>query len=553
MDFLYFVLLVGVLIFVHELGHFACAKTFGVRVLTFAVGFGPRVFSARLGETEYVVSLLPIGGYVKLLGEGPQDEVPESEREHAFGDQPLWKRLLIVFAGPAMNLLLPLVLFFVVALNDPWLPSPVIGTVVAGEPADGVLRPGDRLVAVDGDDVRSFSDFTRMVQNRPGRRLEISIERDGRPMTVTLRARRVEQDLELERSRIVGRLGVLRHHAVGVVGVPSESSAAGAAGLRTFDRVVAARGRSVDRYSDLTGVFGSRSLVPVTFLRPARLEGALGGLVELDLYEPHIATVSPSPSRGGGLLRVGLETADLYVSHVRVGSAGHRGGVLPGDRVVSFDGHPVRQWIELAMRVEDSDAGVHDLVVRRGHELIDITLEVAAASPRTTQAERVDRDIAGIGHWVPLVVDPPVEPDHRVARAMTRAWDSTGELVTLTVFSIVRLVEGRLALSTLGGPLAVLDETSGAIRSGVATYLRLMALVSVNLAVMNLLPIPMLDGGHVLFFVAEAVLRRPLTKRSREYASLAGLVILVLMMVIALENDLERRWPEIRDAIIGTP
>ena len=125
--------------------------------------------------------------------------------------------------------------------------------------------------------------------------------------------------------------------------------------------------------------------------------------------------------------------------------------------------------------------------------------------------------------------------------------------MTLTVYSIVRLVEGRLALSSLGGPLAILDETSGAVRSGVTTYLRLMALVSVNLAVMNLLPIPLLDGGHVLFFAVEGFRRRPLSKRAREYASLGGLVVLMVMMLIALQNDLERRWPEIRDAIIGTP
>ncbi len=551
MDLLYFVLLVGVLIFVHELGHFACAKAFGVRVLTFSIGFGPRVFSARVGETQYVLSLLPVGGYVTLLGEGPHELVRDSDREHSFSEQPLLKRLMIVFAGPAMNLLLPLVLFFVVALNDPALPAPVIGTVVAGEPADGSLVPGDRVLTVDGTEIRSFDDLTRIVQRSPGQTLELGIERDGQRLQVRLTASRVEQQLELERERVVGRIGVLRQHPSGVVGIASPGSPAGAAGLRTFDRIVAARGRPVDRFSDLVGVFDSRSLVPVAFLRPTRLEGALGGLVEIHLYEPHVATVSPSPARGGGLLRVGIEPADLYVSHVRVGSPGHRGGILPGDRIVLVDGVPVRQWIELAMRLDADDGQVHDLLVRRGAGLVEVPVAFDE-DVRPTPGARVDRDVAGIGHWVPLVVDPEVAPDKRLYRALRSAWESTGELVELTVYSIVRLVQGRLALSTLGGPLAVLDETSGAVRSGLVTYLRLMALVSVNLAVMNLLPIPLLDGGHVLFFVIEAVRRRPVEKRTREYASLVGLAVLLLMMLIAIENDLEQRWPEIRDAIIGS-
>lgn len=552
MDFLYFVLLVGVLIFVHEFGHFACAKSFDVRVLTFSVGFGPRVASVRIGETEYVLSALPIGGYVKLLGEESGEAMTEDEARRSFHAQALWKRLLIALAGPAMNLLLPLVLFFVVAMNDPMLPPPIIGTVVAGEPADGVLRSGDVVRTIDHEPVVSFDDLTEYVRDRPGKSVELEIERDGEPMRVTIHARRVEQQLELDRTRTVGRLGVLRHHPVGIIGVPIETSPAGYAGLRTFDRIVAARGRSVDRFADLVGVFDSRSLVPVSVLRPVRLEGALGGLVEIDLYEPHVATIRPGPYRGAGILRAGLEPADLYVSDIRVGSPGHRAGVLPGDRIVTFDGEPVRQWIEFALRVRDADPGAHDLVVRRGRELVALQLPVDGEPQEAFGTSRVDRDVEGIGHWVPLVVDPKIPPDRRIARAMRRAWESTGELVTLTVYSIVRLVEGRLELATLGGPLAVLDETSGAVREGVSTYLRLMALVSVNLAVMNLLPIPLLDGGQILFFAIEAVRRRPLDQRTREYASLLGMVVLVFVMVIALENDLERRWPEIRDAIFGS-
>lgn len=551
MELLYFVLLVGVLIFVHELGHFACAKAFDVRVLTFSLGFGPRLVALRIGPTEYVLSALPIGGYVKLLGEGPGDEIAEVDRPYSFGAQSLPRRVAIALAGPAMNLALPLVLFFAVSLGETKLPAPVIGTVVAGEPADGRLDEGDVLAAVDGEPVVGFDDFTEAVRDRPGEQLEVTIDRAGERHDVSLVARPADLTLELDRVRTVGRVGVLRHHPTGVVAVPSEASAAYAAGVRTFDRVVAARGRPIARYSDLAGVFDARSMVPVSLLRPTRLEGALGGLVELDLYEPHVVTVSPPAGRGGGALRVGIESADLYVSHVRVGSAGHRAGVLPGDRIVTFDGQAVRQWIELAIRIDEAEDGSHELVVRRGRDLRELALTLDGTH-RSSGRERLDRDIAGIGHWVPLVVDAPVEADRRVRRAASRAWETTAELVSLTSYSVLRLVQGRLSMSSLGGPLSILDETGGAVREGAATYLRLMALVSVNLGVMNLLPIPLLDGGTILLLFIEAIRRRPVEKRTREYASLAGLVVLSILMLVALENDLERKWPEIREAIVGT-
>ena len=156
MNFLRFVALIGALVFVHELGHFVLAKLFGVRVLKFSLGFGPRLVGLVYKGTDYCISLVPFGGFVKMLGEDPTDAIKPEDAAHAFHTQDLWKRFLIVLAGPLMSLVFPSVIYFVVFLGQTELLPPVIGTVVAGHPADGKLLPGDRVLSIDGAPVGSF-------------------------------------------------------------------------------------------------------------------------------------------------------------------------------------------------------------------------------------------------------------------------------------------------------------------------------------------------------------------------------------------------------------
>lgn len=549
MDLVYFVALVGVLIFVHELGHFAWAKFFGVKVLTFSLGFGPRLLGFRIGETEYVFAALPIGGYVKMLGESPYDVVTEAERDRSFDGQPVWRRAIIAFAGPMMNLVLPVVLFFVVSLNETVADPPVIGTVFPDQPADGLLLAGDRFRSIDGEVVETFEDVTRIVGQHPDEPLRLEVERGGETVRVTLVPARARRMRELERVDEVGRIGVIPHHPIGVIGVVSASSVAAASGLRTFDRVVSARGRPIDRFRDLEGVLDTRSLVPVTFLRPVRLTGALGGLVEMELYEPHVATLAPTSGRGDGLLRAGIESADLYVSSVRVGSPLHRLGLLPGDRVVTLDGRPVRLWAAFVLDLQSTPGAEHTLVYRRGTELHQVVFTSPVDGSALEGRARLENEVLGVRNWMPMRVDPPVPIPRPTLHALRAAWEKTGEMISLTVYSVVRLVEGRLAADSIGGPLTIFDVAGGAAREGLLTYLSLMAFVSVNLGLINLLPIPLLDGGHLFFFLLEAVTRRPVSSRVRERAALVGFLLLFLLMLLALKNDVERRWPDLRDRL----
>ncbi|MBZ0119309.1 MAG: RIP metalloprotease RseP [Sandaracinaceae bacterium] len=546
----YFIVLVGVLIFVHELGHFAWAKLFGVKVLKFSLGFGPRIFGFSRGETEYVVAAFPLGGYVRLLGEGAADVVRPEDEGRAFSQQPLYKRVVIVFAGPAMNLALPIVIFFVVFLGDASMTPATIGMVFPDRPADGVLEAGDRVVAVNGDEVETFYELARAIGDHPGERVELEVERDGERQTVELTPFLASVPRPLDLREDVGRIGVTPFHPLAVVGVTSPSSPAAAARLRTFDRVIAAAGRPVERWVDLDEALGANrgSMVPLTYLRPSRLEDALGGLVELEVYEPHVATITPEPGPGSGLVRAGIEPSDLYVSHVTLGSPEHRIGVRPGDRLVELDGRPIRAWATFIEDLDTLGPREHVLTWRRGDQLITHRYRLEREQGTTSEGQPYDRYTVGMRHFAPSRLDPPVDNPSRISYALGRSFSVTAELVEITVVSVVRLLQGRLSVRTIGGPIRIFEATEAAAREGAFNYLSLMAFISINLGLINLLPIPMLDGGHLVFIVIEAVARRPVSVRVRQIASLAGLVLLILLMLLAFTNDIGRQWPRVVEA-----
>lgn len=559
MEVVYFIVLVGVLIFVHELGHFAWAKFFGVQVLKFSLGFGPRIAGFTRGGTEYVIAAFPLGGYVRMLGESPYDVVEGDAQQRSFSQQALWKRTLIVIAGPAMNLLLPLGLFFVVFIGDTQSVPAVIGTVFPDQPADGVLQPGDRVLRVDGEEVATFYELARRIQQRPGEELELVIVRDGERRNVSLTPFLARTPRPLELVEEVGRVGIKPHHPLALVGVTSPSSPAAASRIRTFDRVIAASRRPVERWIDLEQAMMHNDgiTVPVSYLRPTRLPDALGGLVELEIYDPRVTTLTPEPGPGEPLSRAGLEPADLYVADVRITSPQQQIALRPGDRLMTLDGRAIRLWDTMLEDVELASDAIHELTWRRGDQLVTRRYRLRAARAITGE-ERDDRlhvlssdggrHLATVSHLRPTVLDPPVPVPSPLSYAVEQAFRVTAELVELTVYSVVRLVQRRLSVDTIGGPLRVFEATAEASREGALNYLSLMAFISINLGLINLLPIPMLDGGHLLFFLIEGVARRPVSVRVREYASLVGLVLLVLLMVLAFKNDLERQWPRIVEA-----
>ncbi|MBV9949726.1 MAG: site-2 protease family protein, partial [Myxococcales bacterium] len=216
-DLLYFVLLVSSLIFIHESGHFAFAKIFGVKVLTFSIGFGPKVVRIRGKETEYCLGLLPFGGFVKMLEESKRaDPILPEERGRTFEAQALWKRVVIVLAGPAMNLLFPVALYTSVFLEQVQFLPATIGVIDPGKPADGKLQPGDRIVSVDGDAVTSFPEVQHVIAKSAGQTVRLGVERDGRFRDIALTPVDEAQIRELDIVEHTGRIGIDPHFPAAV-------------------------------------------------------------------------------------------------------------------------------------------------------------------------------------------------------------------------------------------------------------------------------------------------------------------------------------------------
>jgi regulator of sigma E protease len=543
-DLLYFALLCSVLIFVHELGHFVWAKIFGVKVLTFSIGFGWRVLRFRGRETEYCVGLLPLGGFVKMLEENRQEPVLPEDKKRTFEAQPLYKRVIIVLAGPAMNVLFPILLYFSVFAGDSKFSPPTIGIVHPGHPAEGKLEPGDRVLEVDGARISTFAELKRIVEKSPGAELRLKVFRANEYVEVAIvpEEKLVKKPLDIVDR--VGSIGVEPSRPAAVIGVGRTDSPAYRAGLRSFDVVTEVRGRPVAKFADLHDVLADNhgETVPVTYLRPVTVPGALGGLADTAVYESGVAALTPEVGPGDLLARTGIEPADLYVADVPEGSAEWDAHLRPGDRIIEVDQAPVPAWSVLAERLFAAPDRPHVLTWLRGGQRKSGTIELRREDWVDESGEHHPRYFLRASNWVPVVREPYVENPRALGFALESAIQETYDVVRFIVVGIARIAEGRISLSTLGGPITVYDVVGEESAKGASYFLWAMAVISINLGLINLLPIPVLDGGHLVFLGFEAVLRRPLPLRVREIASLAGLVLLMLLMGVAFKNDVERRW-----------
>lgn len=531
MDLIYPIILISSLIFVHELGHFLFAKAFGVKVLTFSLGFGPKVLRLRGRETEYCISLIPLGGYVRMLEAAKSDVVLPEDRKRTFESLPLYKRIVVVLAGPAMNLIFPVLLYFAVFVGDgPALP-PTVGVVLPGHPADGKLLPGDRIMAVNGEEVATFDEVKRIITKSPGQLLHFKVFRDNRHVDVEVTSEDTLEKRELDITERVGGVGIQPSAPQAVIGVPNSDSPAYRAGLRTFDVITNVGGVPVRRFNDLTVALRDNAgeTLPITYLRPVSVPNALGGLADMAVMEAGVVALTPDAAGTTLLERTGLELSDLYVAVVPPESYFYKAGLRVGDRIVKLDEAPVAAWSTFRERVNAEPDREH-------------TVTYLSAREGVLRAGKFQVHRLNMEHWVPLAPEDWVAHSSPIRYAFTKAVEKTADVTHFVMVSIVRLIEGRISLKSLSGPITIYAVAGEEGRKGADHFIWVMALISINLGLFNLLPIPVLDGGHLFFFVIEGILRRPLPMRVRELAHVVGMAILFALTVLAFKNDLDRRW-----------
>jgi regulator of sigma E protease len=421
----------GLLIFTHELGHFTAARLTGIRVLRFSLGFGPVLLRHRRGETEYALSAVPFGGYVKMAGEGEEGETRGEPWE--FASKPVWARLLVVLAGPVMNLVLALVIAVVVIY------------------ATGI----------------EFIGTTRL-----------------------------------------GRV--------------DETSPAHAAGLQVGDEVVSVGNTAVGTWSDMAEAFldAGPGRIPVGFSRG-------GATLRTEMDIPDSLVEGAYPSLGLGPLE------EPVIGKVRRRSPAHEAGLRAGDRIVSVAGTPVTQWEEVAQQIHDHPGVAVALVWQRDGEtmrgeVVPEKGDIAVDATTVTQGG--------------LIQIRPYYPRRHVSigEAISLGVGHTYWLSKQVVLFLKVLVTGAASRDMVGGPIRIGQMAGEMVMWGAAELFYFIAYLSVVLFLLNLLPVPVLDGGHVVFLAAEAVMRRPVSLRLRMILQQIGFVLLLLLMVVVAVLDVDK-------------
>jgi regulator of sigma E protease len=425
---------------------------------------------------------------------------------------------------------------------------PTIGIVLPGHAADGKLQAGDRVLSVDGEEIGTYAELARIVRKNPGRELLLKVFRQASYVEVPVTPEEVVERRELEMVERVGKLGIYPSLPRAVIGVPRPDSAAYRAGLRTFDVVILVGGKPIKRFVDLeTALRDNRGEnMPVTYLRPRAVDGALGGLVDGAVYDPGVANLTPDPAAGDLFSRTGIELADLYAAVVP-DAALRQAGLMPGDKVTDLDDTPLPAWSVFRERLLSAPDQPHTLGWLRDGRRMSGTIQMRREQWTDDYGQHFDRYVMRTTHWIPSAAEPFVENPHAIRYALRNAFEETADVMRFILVGIVRVVEGRVSLSSLSGPITIYDVAGEAGARGTDYFVWAMALISINLGLLNLLPIPVLDGGHLLFFAIEGILRRPLPLRVREVASLVGMSFLFLLMGIAFKNDVDRKW----DVIVG--
>ncbi len=546
-----FIVMLGVLIFVHELGHFLAAKACGIRVLKFSLGFGSPVGIGRFrmrwvrGPTEYVVGWIPLGGFVKMLGETPD---PESAPElAAYPDQtleckPLWQKLIVIFAGPAMNLLLPVLIYTgILAVGFPQADS-VIGEVEAGSPAAAAgLRPNDRVTAIDGEPVQWWGQIVDALSAHTRGELRVQYERDGVSETARVEIEPREELDPFGESVEVGWSGLYHRRPQAMIALADRVLPAYAAGLRTGDVVTAVAGEPVaDWYAFAAAYAAAGDSGDVSIA----LERGREQVEELELQVPAL----------GDLANLGVIRANVLIAEVSEDSPAAAVGLRSGDLIERVDGVPAQSFESFANAVRESGGNPLELRISRDGETIDVSVEPAL----------IQTDVTGFGVEVPRYRIGIVGSNLLAVRgsvgfervwnpfvALPRATAMTVEITHLFLRGLGKLITGDVPRNQLAGPIGIAEIAGKALERGWMDYLQTLVLISINLGILNLLPIPLLDGGQAIVFIVEGVRNERLSARTREFVQQIGFTMLVLIMGFAFWNDISRNWSRVLDWLTG--
>lgn len=536
-----FILLLGLLVFVHELGHFLVAKWCGVKVEVFSLGFGKKLLQFTYGDTTYCVSLIPLGGYVKMYGESLQAEVSDEERGKSFIHKPVGQRIAIVLAGPLMNLFFAFFLFLAIGVIGDRQPASVVGDLeISSQAYEAGFRPGDQILAVDGQELSTWSEMTDKISQSEGKALSFSVKRGEETLNISATPKTGPNKNIFSSSSEVGLIeGLAFESNSSLVGVPDPSSKAYQAGLRNLDLITHVNGKEVKSFRDLEKKLSQINEGEVTkFTASSYVDGKKG--------EPRQVEIQMSSS----ITDLGIEFAETYVLQVKKDSPADKAGLQSGDKIISVKQNDVKNWHDILASIKSFDPvkqeSLNVVALRAGQEVsFQIKPEMTELMTQNGQEEqRFTIGIISSNFKVgpEMVLYSPKGVINTFAYGVEQTWMWT----EFTVMSVVRLVQGIVSPKNIGGVITIGRVASHSYDAGLSVFLKTMAIISINLFLLNLLPVPVLDGGHLVFFGLEAIKGSPVSLRKLEIAQQVGLTLLLMLMAFALFNDVTNlfspRW-----------
>ncbi len=424
MTLIYFLIVLGILVFVHEFGHFIMAKMAGVRVEKFSLGMGPKLIGYKKGDTEYVISALPLGGYVKMAGENPDEEPTGAADE--FQSKTVWQRVKIAATGPLTNIVLAFIVMPLVFMIGTYAEGPAkVGYVEKGSPAEKAgFRAGDVIEEVNGRTISSWTKALSLIAVNPDTDVMVNLDRQGEKKTLTLRPA-IATELKI----------------------------------------------------------GMSGLVPDM---PAEV----------------------------GRLRPGLPA--------------EKAGLKVHDKIIAIDGKTVYHWNQFSTLVKESTGKPLRLNIEREGKRIEKSVTPVMDSGRY---------VIGVEPFVKLVFKK-----YGFFESVQLGFQKTIEAIDLTFITLKKLLSFGLSIKTLGGPVMIAQMSGQAAAMGLSAFLGLLAMISISLGILNLLPIPVLDGGMILFLVIEAIRKKPLSRRTMEVAQSIGAAVLITLIAVVSYNDIMRAF-----------
>ncbi len=536
-----FILLLGLLVFVHELGHFLVAKWCGVKVEVFSLGFGKKIFQYTHGETTYALSMIPLGGYVKMYGESLQADVSDENRSRSFIHKPVGQRIAIVLAGPLMNLFFAFFLFVMIGVIGDRQPAAIVGDLPATSKAyEAGFRPGDKVVRVEGEEVQTWGQLTDVIAENAEGQVSFEVVRGAESLTLSALSQKATNENIFSRNSEVPQIeGLTLESDSSLIGVPDPTSLAYLAGLRSLDLVTHVNDEAVNSFRELQQKISSNK----ESLAKLKVQSLKNG----DRGEEREITL---PTSTKSTIELGIEFAETYVLKVKENSPAAKAGLVSGDKVVSINQKTADDWSSILATIKNFDPGTQKTLavtaLRDGQEL-NFQIEPEMTELMTQKGQEESRFTIGIISSN-LKVGPETvlfRPDG-VMNKLTYGVAQTWQWTEFTVMSMVRLFQGMVSPKNIGGVITIGRVASHSYEAGISVFLKTMAIISINLFLLNLLPVPVLDGGHLVFFGLEALKGSPVSLRKLEIAQQVGLTLLLLLMAFALFNDVSNlffnRW-----------